>query len=413
MRLFRRYDYRVRRGEQTGAVFARARQLVRDVRLTEQPVLFVAEDLGGEGVSGIERMKRQFPELAQYEFTRERLPVRGKRVVQWQAVSNVPPGWPESGPPGPVPPLDAEVLAAVADGVPRRFPVATAAFLFDVIDWTHAGQSLPGALRYPPTGRWWDDYVSSSVRLRSDSGASARVLWLDATVEIEPPPADATQASALASGLRGRLSGLGDVLTEELALVPSEEERARLVAIAAKAEGLLEAQRRRMERKQWHGLWTLLGLASRRGLGKLPHKLGAYEKAPLAKVSFRPALAQVFAPRGYEYRSVSGEPSTYRFVKRTSAHHRLELTFSVGAHRNVLACWWVHRGPYFRYRLALSCSPWQLQAEYPVANQDILTKAIANYAAVAQHLEANLVPAVDRLYGPAPQWFEYEGDREP
>jgi hypothetical protein len=413
MRLFRRLNCQVRSGEQTGAVFERVRQLVREMRPTEQPVLFVAEDLGGQCVSGIERMKRQFPELAEYESTRERLLVHGERVVQWQALSNVSPGWPESGPPGPPPPLDPGVLAAIADGIPRRFPVATAAFLFDAIDWTHTGNDLPGAIRCPATGRWWDDYLSSSVRLRSDGGTSGRVLWLDATVEIDPPAADATEAPALDGATRERLRRLGDVLTEELIAAPSEDERVRLVPVAAEAERLVEAERRRLEPSQWDGALSSLGRASRRGLVKLslPHRLGAYEKAVPGKASFKPTLIGVFGPRGYAYASALHAPNTYVFVKRTPAYHRIRLTFSSGVRGSVLACWCVCEGPFCRHRLTLYCSPWQLQAEYPVVNQDILGKAAANYGIVVDHLETALVPTLDGLYGPAPKWFEYEGDR--
>jgi hypothetical protein len=416
VRLFRRFNYRVRRADEAGAIFERAREVVRGLRKTEQPMLFLVEDnvAISEGcVSGTMRMKRQYPDLEQYEFTRERKPAYGRDTYTWKALSNVPGSWPESNPNGRHGEVDAQVLADLLSGVPKRFPVFEVALMLDRIDWLGTGREpAEWTTRYPASGWWWDDYLSPSVSVRRVADSRGGEKWLEATVEIEPPAETETALPPLPTTTQDALTRLGDVATEETIAAPSDEEREALGPVTAEAERLVGEVKRGFEGSTWTGILSGLNLVPPRPFPgvRLPHKLGKYEHVAPGEMSFKPTLVDALEPRGFTYVSALGANNAYVFAKRTVAQHRIRLCLSTGVRREVLRCDFTYEGPFFRFTFELYCSAWQLQGEYPVRNQDVLTKATANYAAVVDHLEETLVPALAGLYGSAPAWFRYEGD---
>jgi hypothetical protein len=231
-------------------------------------------------------------------------------------------------------------------------------------------------------------------------------------VEVEPPAQDQAGVPALDPATREVLGRLGDVLTQQFIAAPSTSERERLDQVAEEAGHLVAEVKRSLQPSPWSAALSAFGLPPRRGLSSipLPFKLGAYEHVPAGPVSFKPTLLEAIGPRGYSYVSALGRYNAYVFTKRTSAHHRVHLCFSTGVRGDVLRCDFAYEGPFLRYPLELYCSPWQLQGEYPIRSPDVLAKAVANYAAVIDHMEEALLPGLDALFGPAPAWFRYEGE---
>ncbi len=233
MRLFHQYEYRLTKPERnTGALFQRVREAVRSVRGDEQPIRFYLSDESHASVSPCARVLKRFPGLARYSADEL---VRGSGTLTVPILTNLTGAWEQADPNGEFGLADADILGAIAEGIPRRYPFWRAAFVFDEIDWSGSGEPVaPPASPMGPRGQFPNtpaphpaSCLRPSVTLLSDWGGSGRDLYLVATVEVDPPPRDAEELPPLPAGVAEPLDRLGKRHLSSPCAAPSPEEAAR------------------------------------------------------------------------------------------------------------------------------------------------------------------------------------------
>jgi hypothetical protein len=382
-RLFRTFHYPVPRRELADR-FARVLAAVGRPGQGVWRLLFFFSDSPLNSVSAMDRMVRAFPQAAPFLYQGLVGPPH-HRPADARMLSNYPPPWTEHNPHSPEGSLAPEVLEEILRGIPRRFPVFDAGVIFDGVDWAGAGEGLAagpaGTGREPVTPMDWG-YLFPSVSIRKfrDVHATAVIACDDPSAPLDPVT-------------RGKLEQIGRSRQQQVRAGFSPAELAEHLARKAEAERALAAFEAQA------GAW----LAER---VRLPFEFPPERDLLLADVRFslKDALGPVFGSRGYRHAPHLGDASVFILLKATSGHHVLELCASRGTWSRSISCQFRFAGLETLHTFNLPSGP-ERRFQYAPGDQEQVVRVVANWGAVVDALERDLVPRLEAIYGADPPWF--------
>lgn len=381
MVVVRTFEVALDRSASVGDAIRRALAGLAAVGCSSAPVRVFLSDTRTGASRSCARVVKAFPELVELACV-----VEGGDVVSSF----------DEGVPGSRARLDSALTPAralaLADGVPRAFPLNDSDFFFGPVP------ALLGAIDAAPPirtgGRPHDDVIAGEVALISHWWISGRRTRLCAATREALPTGDAVDLPPIADEAGALLAAMGPLRRERRRLEPtSDDERDAAAAQVAAAEARLAELR-----ENW---------SSERARLALPFPLDpdptGGEFLPL-----RAALTDVFQPRGYRQRTSARPGGVWILTKRTERQNELELRLHRGPINGRLSARLILCGPLWRHDLGpLPLGPDRL--ELCVGSEATARRALVNLAAAADAAEAALVPPLEAIHGDGFAWLSAIG----
>jgi hypothetical protein len=386
--------FRANRKEPLATLLERIHSAFRQSGEPDPQIEFVFADSGVPGrVSSVDRVLKRFPEMERYLSTVDGM--FGEPA--FRQLSN------QEGTPAENEVLDFPTLLAIAEGVPKSFPFHSIAIRF-------AGPCLgvlpPGfqpSLAALALGvesgilvgdSWWIDGRARSLQ-------ALAILEVPASGKKLPPLPAAVQTIFAACGKTQKVNqvALGDTTapsTASGAAAPAAAEPPsptgdNLQKIAALARDYRTRMPAILESHPLPHQLPPLADALKANLGQNPG-----EK--------KPALVAGFQPLGFRVRGGSG---VFTLRRKTPTNLTVELTIDVGTWSNLATARYAVLGPGFSASVPLPVAASAVGAsQYPIGDAAQWAKIVANLASLTQALDATLLPEVEALAGPVPEWFE-------
>lgn len=379
MVVVRTFEVALDRSESAGDAMRRARAGLAAVGCESAPIRLFLSDTRTGAVRSCARVVKAFPELAPLACT-----VEGGDVVS--SFDERVPGSRarlESA-------LEPARAQALADSVPRSFPLNDSDFFFGPIPALLGARSIAGAPPVRRGGRPHTDSVPGEIALVSHWWITGRRTRLYAAAALDLPPAEAVDLPPLADDAAALIAAMGGVLRERRRLEPSSPgEREAMAVQAAQAEARLAGLR---------GEW-----AAARARLAFPHALQPDPDSG-GFLPLRAALAEAFGPLGYRQRAAPRPSGMWVLVKRTARSNELELRLDRGPINGRLSARLILCGPLWRHDLgALPLAP--DRNEVRVGTDATTRRALANLAAAAGAAEAALVPPLEEIHGHGFAWL--------
>jgi hypothetical protein len=284
--------------------------------------------------------------------------------------------------------LEPARALALADGVPRAFPLNDSDFFFGPVPALLGAASAAPPIRQG--GRPHDEVVAGEIALVSHWWISGRRTRLAAATREALPPSGVSDLPPVADEAAALLAALGPIRRERRRLEPtSPDERAAAAGQVTQAEGRLAELR-----TSWAAACAHLALPfalepDASGGGFLP---------------LRAALTDVFRPRGYRPRTSSRPGGVWILLKRTARQNELELRLHRGPINGRLSARLILCGPLWRHDLGpLPLAPGRL--ELCVGSEATARRALVNLAAAADAADAFLVPPLEAIHGDGFAWL--------
>jgi hypothetical protein len=357
------HEYRAGKKEPFGVLLRRLHDALVTAPLPLSYEFGFADSPVGGGVSAVDRAVKKFPQLATLVQTAS---VPGMSGYAYKSITGA-----DSD-------LPFTTLSDLSDGLPRSLPFHSARVRY-------GGPAFGVGPPLVPTGidacdSWW-------VNGRQRSLLANFVLDVAESARVLPAPPGALGVFLASLGKPVRTNRIPMISTN-----PAQPDRP-----APDRSVLLEITRK--YRTKLAGL-----IAEARMPYQLPARMealtagGNHDRHPL-----KPTLERHFSPLGY---SCKGGVGTFTLRRRTAANHVVEVDLDVGTWSHlVLACFRVHV-PGYCCAVPMPVAPGVDGGQYPIGDAARWEKIVANLAALAAHLERQIVPEIDAAAGPAPGWFE-------
>jgi hypothetical protein len=352
-------------------------------------------------VSSVDRVLKRHLELARFVTTAVALPlIAGARRISNDPLS------PAVGEAVPFP-----TLHAIAAGVPRSFPFHDIAIHFHSPEF---GELFPPPAQAPEmvcgirvSDSWW-------VNGRTRSLSACTLVEAEPTSKKLPsPPGPVASVLAALGKVRRAVqaplwSATGEAAAPGHAHAPVPGVRTPTGAMIASANPEAARAVQAITADYRARLPEIVEQAA------LPHLLPgpgeeAYRDVALGVTAGpkKPALQRVFKPMGYTCR---GEAGHFTLRRRTAAHLTVELSLDVGTWgHSVLAMFRVW-GLGFKGLLSIPVSAnAMVAAQYPIGDAARWQKIVENLGALVRELDRSLVPEIESVVGPSPEWYQPEG----
>jgi len=273
--------------------------------------------------------------------------------------------------------LPFEILAVVADGLPRSLPFHSARVRFGGPEFGTGPPLVPTGI--DTCDSWW-------VNGRQRSLLANFILDVGESVRVLPAPPGALGVFLAALGKPKRTNRIPMISPKPAQTGSPSPDRSVLLEITRKYR-------------------TKLGefMADAKMPYTLPARIEALTAGNGDRHPLKPTLERHFRPLGY---SCKGGVGTFTLRKRTAANNVVEVDLDVGTwSRLVLAYFRVHV-PGYCCAVPMPVAPGVDGGQYPIGDAQRWEKIVANLTALAGHLECQIVPEIDAAAGRAPKWFE-------
>jgi hypothetical protein len=356
----------------------------------EPQVQFVmADSPTAGGVSSVGRVLKRFPVLER--FAQTVTPSPGVGTHPTKIISN------RTGPGAAGEAVDFAILLEIARGVPRSFPFHNLGIQFYVPAFSGST-----AMSLMPVGH------SPGISVSDSWWVNGRMRSVSALTIVEADPS-ARKLPALPESIAAVLAACGKMkktIQAPLVMGPVAQRPSIDTASPEKAAAIravVQDYRTRMS--------EILDRAN------LPHDLPPNPEAVaigLTSGPKKPVLVSAFTPMGYDCRSESAGSFTLR--RRTPGNLTAELHLDVGTWSNlVMAIFRVQgliEGIGFKATMILPVARRAvLGAQYPIGGSERWQKIVDNLAALVAELDRTVVPAIEAISGPSPDWYKPETDR--
>lgn len=325
--------------------------------------------------SMIDRVLKRQPSLEPFTATVSAAP----GIPAVRQITNMP-GAPKEGHAVPF-----ATLLAVAEGVPRSFPLHAIALDFHSPAFGEATEFSPGLAS------------SSAGILVGDSWwVSGRSRTLMALTVVEGDPA-AKKLPPLPAAVQSILEACGAV--KKTVQVPC-------AAPAASPQPLADPVTLQAVREVTAAYRARLAEIMERAA--MPHSLplaAEIRQAMLGVTSGpkKPALVAAFQPLGYTCR---GESGMFTLRRRTAGNLTVEAELDVGTWSNSLTGSFHIYGLGFTAVLPLPVTARAIGGgQYPIGDAESWGRIVANLAALVAEYDRSFVPAVEEAAGPSPEWY--------
>ncbi len=385
--MFYKLIYRARLGRQAKLVdlFTRAEAALRDAGVGPTPIRLCLEDGPARERSAVKRVVRPFPALAGARTD------GGVESAIPLAVSSLAPPWTPHAPSEPPPEVSPEMAAEIAAGIPSRWPLDSAMFLFEMGAWPHLEPPPAGLVPMLPHGQpcpqWPAAYWRPAVCVSTRTSSSGRLHDVVAIVPLLPSPPPSARKLSLPEAVVRVLQALGPAgsMTVEPVRTPSEqaaanELQARLSHMVATDEPLI------------HELPAALTVTPARP-----------EDLPSGPPAVKAPLAHALRPFGLAYvRSQSGQ-GMYVFSKETPRGHELALNVDAAPLSRTLWAYASFRASGLSFLLPVPLAPGGgRQALDP---PERLAELLSNLVRVLGHYQTSLLPRLEAELGEGARWL--------
>jgi len=389
MRVALHTTFAASRKEPLVAMMDRVHQGFIDAGIAEPFIRFNFGDGLPVTFSSVDRVLKRHPELER--FVTEAVPA--PQIPGARRISNGPmsPGAGETVP--------YATLQAIAAGLPRSFPFHSIALHFYSPEFgeliptpTFFASMMAGVLI---TDSWW-------VNGRNRSLTACTVVEAGPGDKKLPPPSPPITAVLAACGkVRKTVQApLADNFTAPVPAVrlPTGTAIASAnpeVAIAVKA--IAVKYRDRLPQIVSELAWPH-DLPDSSEMSRLP-----FDVTPGPK---KPVLERVFKPRGYTCR---GDHGSFTLRRRTPANLTLELSMDVGTWGHTILAMFKVWGLGFKAGLTIPAGRnTGIGSQYRVGDAEHWRKIVENLGALVAELERTLVPEIEGVAGPSPEWYKPE-----
>lgn len=378
------------RKEPLATMLDRVYQGFVDAGLSEPTIRFNFGDATvGGGVSSVDRVLKRHPELSR--FVTEAEPVPGMRGAK--RISNGPmsAGACESVP--------YSTLQEIAAGVPRSFPFHSVALHLFTPEFGEQVQSLtPSAGMIPGvlvSDSWWvngrNRGLSACVVVEAEPGQK----------KLPPPPAPVVAILAACGKARKTVQvPLADKL--EAGPVPAMRVPTGVLMASVDPEKAKAVQEVVVRYRQ-----QLAEIVKRAGLPhELPDSAEALKQYRLEVTSGpkKPALERVFKPLGY---SCKGEAGDFALRRRTASNYNVQVSVGIGSWGHSVTAHYMVWGLGFKALLPLPpTANGMALGQYPVGDAEYWQKIVENFGALVSDLDRTLVPEIEAVAGPSPEWYK-------
>jgi len=373
MNVLVQYEYRASKKEPYGLLLRRLHDSLVEAGLPVHYEFAFADSPVGGGVSAIDRSVKKFAQLAP--------------LVRSAALPGIL-GSAQKTISGDDADLPFATLAELADGLPRSLPFHSASVRFT---GSVFGVGPPLALAgIVASDSWW---------------VNGRQRSLLANFVLDVP--ESTPASSAPKSSRGRASGPAPEgpLAVFLATLgkPAKINRFPMIVNSGDAGESVPVRSALTEITQKYRA-KLGELVAEAGMpNSLPARMEALKMLTYAQHPLKPTLERYFRPLGY---SCKGGVGTFSIRRRTAANHVVEIDLDVGTWgRMVIAHFRVHV-PGLCCSLPMPVAAGADGGQYPIGDAERWEKIVENLAALSVHLDRQIVPEIDAIAGPAPEWFD-------
>jgi hypothetical protein len=121
----------------------------------------------------------------------------------------------------------------------------------------------------------------------------------------------------------------------------------------------------------------------------------------------KPVLEHVFKPMGYSCR---GESGTFTLRRRTPSNLTVQLSLDTGTWSNLVLA--MFQMLPFGFKLTLTIPVTARAApmgQYPIGDAEQWRKIVENLGALVAELDRTLVPEIEAVIGPTPEWYRPDG----
>ena len=372
------------RKDPLGTVLERIHQAFLTEGLGEPSIWFLLADGVVPGfVSSVERVLKRFPELQRFTAdatVRSGIPL-GRRITN-DATGEAAP---------------FSTLQQVAAGVPRSFPFHQVVFQLGSPAFGESVTLSSGGVTTRPgiivTDSWW-------VNGRNRSMAAMTIVEGEAGSK-KLPPLSAAVANVLAACGKVKKTAQVPYLLADAEAEAAEPRHAGATVdpeTARAAQAIVARYRAEMS--------EVIARAA------LPHDLPPTGEAlrpglGVASGPRKPALQEVFKPLGYSCR---GESGTFTLRRRTPSNLTVQLSLDVGTWSNLVLAMFQMLPFGFKLTLTIPVTARATpMSQYPIGDAEQWRKITENLGALVAELDRSLVPEIETLIGPTPEWYRPDG----
>ncbi|MDF9848110.1 hypothetical protein M2108_002351 [Paenibacillus sp. PastM-3] len=406
MKLYKLIMFRLSKKDTPSAMTSAIFEALRQIGDLSADIKFFLSDMSSFNTSGISRLTKKMPRLSKYVFAEE---AGYDPFLPASFMSNLSADWDSGHPDNCTDPLLPEEMSGIINGIPRRYPLNDATFIIDSLDILRRDPQQGAIAPVPYTAKGYpagnglfiasspismNPYPSPCIVLQTNWWINGRHNFLSAVAELGDA-ADGAEVTSLRPETRHFLNQLGEIDHEMLFAVPSDPlESAAIREKAAKTDSYLKSF--------FNEIGNVDGVRYPNTMESLSINI-----IRVGPISVKKAVIHNFAPLGFTYVQQHSGYGKNTMVKRTDNHNQIKLTFMTDKFGLSLSCTCSMEGPLWKHSFDL---PYCTSGQLPVLilnKQNDVDLVTGNMAAAYQFLEPELISFTDRLYGAAPDWYNY------
>ncbi len=283
-------------------------------------------------------------------------------------------------------------VAAIAEGMPKRFPTSCASL---TLEWD---ESISAPLSYPTIGLDKICGTQSSQPLFLGLKAVRRLNenWMIALVDTGETTADTTVMPEMPDKVVEIVNSVGQMQWQFCILVPNEQENASLQNSFARASTIIESYQEKLK-----DLDSLIHMSNPlRSRTQIESQFVNIGENDIVK-NFKTEFAKTFKRLGYRYDKGQSQARSHVVVKHSSSHNVIGVQTDVGGFGKPRLC---------SFNLMMRGLGWEIRyfpvfGQYPVLTVADWANTNSYVAEIVAYLEKTFVAEIDAVYGRSPEWL--------
>ncbi|MCM3631656.1 hypothetical protein M3194_30660 [Paenibacillus glycanilyticus] len=375
MRVFKVYHFGQKSSVPFVYLFDRSIEYLNNRKLNSEKVLF-----NFEGASHfLDRIIKKFPELSSYVH-------QITEPIEMKVISNLNEVWESPNYEKEGSYVNAELLGAVSEGIPRSYPVSSMFYIFDKIDWYHNGYVADPTYRndHKVSTIFPIHYLSPSIGVWYPG--TGRHVW--AVIEVS-----SEQEMLETEVIKTLISSFGKVIRKEIVTVPSTDEKNIVTKVKEIGQSIVKEYIPRLEHM----------------IKELPfhyedNEIGSFEISQNVilglseKITPKKSIIETFIGTGFIYQG--SDNGVYTISKQDSFHNNIEIEFVLAPTTRSFECRLKYQSPLHFVSLLLPITR-------TIRNQDEINQYVKNARFLVEYLEETVIEELRLLYGPGIPWFQY------
>ena len=405
MRLFLKITYQIPHDEACGILYKRMRNFFLDVYELKKR-WFRFDDSFLSKHRGSSAVIQKFPELKEFLYFRKR--EWGNQLFEEPVLSNLDETWMTANPYQNLGNLSEEKLVTIIQNVPKFYPFIRFSIAFDF----HISSMLDSISdkEYPVRPSYKREFVrnaplsDSTLVFECDLTEQQKRNYMTFYLRLPNQLYYAEKFPDLPASILTSIRGIGSVSTSEIYYISDEIEYSRMESKKADAHHYLGDFGKNLYDE----------LIQVKKPNVLPDPFFVLQdsmhksKKKIPKIPKESIVKLCLGLKGYHYRPKLDSEESITLVKSTKNHNVILVVFHFGSWSKKLSCTAILKGLAWEEQIQIPFYPDYNQ--YPIASEETFKQAVENIAAVVLHLEKNIIPEIEKIYGSSPAWFRADGN---